>query len=186
MESLMVSSHSLTGERAAVQAIPTFEEIFTRYNAQIYSYLLGMVANPEQAQDLTQDTFVKAYRALPNVKELILPAWLYRIATNTALDALRHRKLIAWLPFGPDDEDRFRAPERDFSGEMAESEMVRQSLLALTPRQRACLLLRTRDGLSIDEICTAMKMSRDAVKATLYRGKERFRTAYRALEHAPQ
>jgi RNA polymerase sigma-70 factor (ECF subfamily) len=141
-----------------------------------------MVGNPEQAQDLTQDTFVKAYRALPNVKELILPAWLYRIATNTALDALRHRKLIAWLPFQPGDDDRYRAPERDLGGEMAESEMVRQSLLALTPRQRACLLLRTRDGLSIDEICAAMKMSRDAVKATLYRGKERFRTAYRALE----
>ena len=104
MESLMVSSHTLTGERVAVQAIPTFEEIFSRYNTQIYNYLLGMVGNPEQAQDLTQDTFVKAYRALPRVKELILPAWLYRIATNTALDALRHRKLIAWLPFQPGDD----------------------------------------------------------------------------------
>jgi len=182
----MVSSHTLTGERVAVQAIPTFEEIFTRYNGQIYNYLLGMVSSPEQAQDLTQDTFVKAYRAMPNIKELILPAWLYRIATNTALDALRHRKLIAWLPFGPGDDDRYRAPERDFGGEMAETEMVKQSLLALTPRQRACLLLRTRDGLGIDEICTAMNMSRDAVKATLYRGKERFRVAYRALEHKTQ
>ncbi|MCA1597620.1 MAG: RNA polymerase sigma factor, partial [Chloroflexi bacterium] len=62
--------------------------------------------------------------------------------------------------------------------QVAENEAVRHALAKLTPPQRACLLLRARDGLSIDEIAHAMSMSKGNVKITLYRAKERFRAVY--------
>jgi len=95
------------GERASVELARAeettlaFDEMVTRYHGRIYGYLLGMVGDAEQAQDLTQDTFLKAYKALPRTPDPVLPAWLYRIATNTALDALRHRRRLTWLPFAP-------------------------------------------------------------------------------------
>ncbi len=166
-----------TAQPAAAR--PSFDEMFTRYHGAVYGYILGMVGNPEQAQDLTQDTFVKAYKALPTTQELILPAWLYRIATNTALDALRHRRRLTWLPFAPGDDERLPAPEQDLPTHLADNEAMLLALGRLTPPQRACLLLRARDGLSIDEIATAMRMSRGNVKITLYRAKERFRAVYK-------
>lgn len=171
------------GSRVLEEAMrPTFDNIFARFHGPIYRYILGMVGNPEQAQDLTQDTFVKAYRALPTTGDLILPAWLYRIATNTALDALRHRRRLTWLPFAPGQDEAIPAEEPDLPTSLAEGEAVRLSLARLTPPQRACLLMRARDGLSLDEIAHAMKMSKGNVKITLFRAKERFRTVYLDLE----
>ncbi len=158
----------------------TFDEMFTRYHRQIYGYLRGMVGDVEQAEDLTQDTFLKAYTALPRTPDPALPAWLYRIATNTARDALRHRRRLTWLPFAPGDDDRLPAPDRALPTHLAEHEAVRHALARLMPPQRACLLLRARHGLSITEIAHAMRLSRGAVKMTLSRAKERFRAAYTA------
>ncbi len=172
------------GERASVElaraeeTTRAFDEMFTRYHGRIYGYLLGMVGDAEQAQDLTQDTFLKAYKALPRTPDPVLPAWLYRIATNTALDALRHRRRLTWLPFAPGDEERWAAPGADLPTRCAEREAIQTALTRLTPPQRACLLLRARDGLPIDEIARALGLSPANVKVTLSRAKERFRAAY--------
>jgi len=171
------------GERAdptpaRTEAALTFDEMFTRYHGRIYGYLVGMVGDAEQAQDLTQDTFLKAYKALPRTPSPVLPAWLYRIATNTALDALRHRRRLTWLPFSPDDEERWAAPGADLPTRCAEREAVQAALARLTPPQRACLLLRARDGFSIAEIARALDLSPGNVGVTLSRAKERFRAAY--------
>lgn len=182
MERAIVGEHAF-GSRVLEEAMrPTFDDIFVRYNGPIYGYILGMVGNPEQAQDLTQDTFIKAYKALPGTRELVLPAWLYRIATNTALDALRHRRRLFWLPFAPGDDERIAAPEQDLPTHIAENEALHSALARLTAPQRACLLMRARDGLSIDEIAHALGMSKGNVKITLYRAKERFRAAYAETE----
>jgi len=155
-----------------------FDAIFVRYHRSIYAYLLGMVGQPEQAQDLTQDTFLKAYMALPRPPDPALPAWLYRIATNTALDALRRCRRVTWLSFAPGDEDRWPAPAPDLPTRCAEREAVGVALARLSSRDRACLLLRARDGLTIAEIAHVLDLSPGAVKVALYRAKERFRTLY--------
>ncbi len=157
---------------------PTFDEMFTRYQRQIYGYLLGMVGDVEHAEDLTQDTLLKAYTALPRTADPALPAWLYRIATNTVLDALRRRCRRRWLPFAPGDKERWTDPAPDLSLRCAEQEAVWRALATLTPPQRACLLLRARDGLTLEEIAQALDLSTGAAKLTLYRAKERFRAAY--------
>jgi RNA polymerase sigma-70 factor (ECF subfamily) len=84
----------------------SFDQIYDEYKIPIYNYVYHLVGDREQADDLTQDTFLKAFRALPKMDaNLKLSAWLYRIATNTAYDALRRRKLIAWLPWQDLDHD---------------------------------------------------------------------------------
>jgi RNA polymerase sigma-70 factor (ECF subfamily) len=89
--------------------VADFEAIFTRYQTPITNFIYHLIGNREQAYDLAQDVFVKAYRALLNgtvVQPGALSAWLYRIASNTTTDSLRRRRLISWLPLSLFNEDR--------------------------------------------------------------------------------
>ena len=86
-----------------------FETLFTRFQTPIINFVFRLVGNREQAYDLAQDVFVKAYKALAGGTKIhagALSAWLYRIAANTATDALRRKRLIAWLPLSLFNEDR--------------------------------------------------------------------------------
>jgi RNA polymerase sigma-70 factor (ECF subfamily) len=92
-----------------VVTVEDFEEIFTRFQTPLINFVFRLVGNREQAYDLTQDVFVKAYRALAGgttIQAAALSSWLYRIASNTATDALRRRRLINWLPLSLFNEDR--------------------------------------------------------------------------------
>ena len=153
-----------------------FDEIFIRYHTHIYGYLLGLVGDIEQAQDLTQDTFLKAYKALPRTPDRAPPIWLYRLATDAALDALHCRRRSAPFPFAPITDAQWVAVEAGMASACAEHAATRMVLARLTPRQRACLLLRARDGFSIDEIAHILGISAGNVKVTLRRVKEQSRT----------
>lgn len=86
-----------------------FEDLFTRFQTPITNFIYRLVGNREQAFDLAQDVFVKAYRALSGgatIQAGALSSWLYRIASNTATDALRRRRLISWLPLSLFNDDR--------------------------------------------------------------------------------
>lgn len=86
-----------------------FETLFSRFQTPIINFVFRLVGNREQAYDLSQDVFVKAYKALAGGTKIhsgALSAWLYRIAANTATDALRRKRLIAWLPLSLFNEDR--------------------------------------------------------------------------------
>lgn len=92
-----------------VVGIDDFEDIFTRFQTPITNFVYRLVGNREQAYDLAQDVFVKAYRALAGgatIQAGALSSWLYRIASNTATDALRRRRLISWLPLSLFNDDR--------------------------------------------------------------------------------
>jgi len=89
--------------------VADFEAIFLRYQTPLINFIYHLIGNREQAYDLTQDVFVKAYKALLSgtvVQPGALSAWLYRIAANTTTDTLRRRRLIAWLPLSLFHEDR--------------------------------------------------------------------------------
>ena len=91
-----------TPDRAA------FDRLFEEFSAPIYNYVLRMVGDPDRAADVTQDTFIKAYRKLDSLTdEHSTKSWLYRIATNTAIDEMRRRRWVS--PIGIDDPDQ---PER--------------------------------------------------------------------------
>jgi RNA polymerase sigma-70 factor (ECF subfamily) len=96
-------------EAGPVVTIADFEDIFARFQTPLINFVFRLVGNREQACDLTQDVFVKAYRALSagtTIQAAALSSWLYRIASNTATDALRRRRLISWLPLSLFNEDR--------------------------------------------------------------------------------
>jgi RNA polymerase sigma-70 factor, ECF subfamily len=99
-----------TGEEQVQKVeVADFEQIFLRYQGPITNFIYHLIGNREQAYDLAQDVFVKAYKALLNgttVQPGALSAWLYRIAANTTTDTLRRRRLIAWLPLSLFNEDR--------------------------------------------------------------------------------
>ena len=89
--------------------VADFEAIFLRFQGPITNFIYHLIGNREQASDLAQDVFVKAYKALLNgtiVQPGALSAWLYRIAANTTTDTLRRRRLISWLPLSLFNEDR--------------------------------------------------------------------------------
>ena len=89
--------------------VADFETIFLRFQGPITNFIYHLIGNREQAYDLAQDVFVKAYKALlggTQVQPGALSAWLYRIAANTTTDTLRRRRLIAWLPLSLFNEDR--------------------------------------------------------------------------------
>src|SRR6266581_4186137 len=89
--------------------VADFEAIFLRFQGPITNFIYHLIGNREQACDLAQDVFVKAYKALLGgtvVQPGALSAWLYRIAANTTTDTLRRRRLISWLPMSMFNEDR--------------------------------------------------------------------------------
>jgi len=96
-------------EQAQKVDVADFEAIFLRFQGPITNFIYHLIGNREQASDLAQDVFVKAYKALLGgtiVQPGALSAWLYRIAANTTTDTLRRRRLISWLPMSLFNEDR--------------------------------------------------------------------------------
>lgn len=169
-----------------------FEAIYNRYERRLYAFIYRLMGNSEDAYDLTQDTFVKAYTALPRTApDLNLSAWLHRIAANACMDVLRRRKLIRWLPWETFDTNPALEPPAsdDPVGEYNQAETsgeVQALLDKLTPKHRMSLILREYQGMSCDEIGTVMGMSRSAVKSLLFRAREEFRQVYlKQYGHAP-
>jgi len=108
LATLSASSPAPTPEPEPVN-IADFEAIFLRYQTPITNFIYHLLGNREQAYDLAQDVFVKAYKALLGgtvVQSGALSAWLYRIATNTTTDTLRRKRIISWLPLSLFNEDR--------------------------------------------------------------------------------
>jgi RNA polymerase sigma-70 factor (ECF subfamily) len=156
----------------------SFETIFETYRPAISRYLTGMVRDAALAEDLCQDTFVSAYKAVPNLHdEAQLAPWLYRIATNKAISALRRKRLIAWVPFDLYLHDR--SGRRDIADDVAAGDAVARALDRLPHDQVACLLGHA-EGLTYADLSQTLDCSLAAVKQRLYRARLAFRSAYAA------
>lgn len=161
----------------------SFERIYDEFKTPIYNYIYHLVGNREQADDLTQDTFMKAFKALPKMDaSLKLSAWLYRIATNTAYDALRRRKLIAWMPWQDLDHEPADVESADPQETIGTSELVQAALRRMPRHYRAALLLYTQEGFSYAEIASTLNIAESGVKMYLSRARHSFREHYRTLE----
>lgn len=180
LESLVALARG--GDRAA------FAELFHRYNTRICTYLTRLVGNGELGRDLTQDTFLAAWRALPGMPaNLRFEPWLYRIATNTARSHLRRARLISWLPWVTEEGGHPPGTQAGPEERVGEAERMTLALARLAPRCRACLLLQVEGGFSQREIAELLGISEKSVSAYVSRGREQFRGAYAALEaeHEP-
>jgi RNA polymerase sigma-70 factor (ECF subfamily) len=123
-----------------------FEELFRDFRGPILNYLYRLIGDASRAEELTQDVFVKAYRALVRLPaDANHRAWLYRIATNTAYDHLRRRKLVQWLPLL--DRDVPDLAHNNPETALGEQESVQQALAQLAPKYRAPLILSCARGI---------------------------------------
>ncbi len=170
------------GEALRRQDAAEFEALYRAFAPELERYLFRLVGDPSLAQDLLQDTFVKAYRALPHTRPgALLPRpWIYTIATNTARSAVRRAGWKRALSFGraASGEDAPDTRSAGFETRYAEADLVERALASIKPDHAAPLLLHWREGFSIDELCEILGLSRDNLKKRLYRAKRAFAEAY--------
>jgi RNA polymerase sigma-70 factor (ECF subfamily) len=169
-----------------------FEALVQRYERQIYAFTYRMMGNPDDAFDLTQECFIRAYKNIDRTNaELNVSAWLHRIASNACLDQLRRRKRIRWLPWDNAKHEPLlnthpiENPERVAMAVETTSD-VQLALDDMTPRNRQALVLREYEGMSTKEIGEIMGLSRSAVKSVLFRAREEFRKVYRQRFGEPE
>ncbi|MFH1084971.1 MAG: RNA polymerase sigma factor [Chloroflexota bacterium] len=161
--------------RAEVDA--AFERLFASYRQPILHYLQRLLGDWAGAEEVGQDVFVRAYRALPALPaDANERAWLYRIATNAAYDQLRRRRLIQWLPLL--ERTRSAAAPDDPEATVMEHTAVQSALDRIPAKYRAPLVLYSVQGYSVQEISTMIGISEGAVKTRLYRAREMFRAYY--------
>lgn len=145
-----------------------------RYYASINRYLVRLLGDAPLAEDLTQETFLDAYVALPRLQpDSNIGAWLFQIATNRARKQLRRQRLVRWLSL-----DAFSGAGGGFEEQVARQDAVGAVLARLPDDDRICLLLQTWAGLSTAEIARALGKREDAVRMTLVRARRRFRALY--------
>src|SRR5262249_17052439 len=123
----------------------------------------------------------KAYRALDRGAAPENPhAWLYAIATNTALSAVRRRRLLSWIPLARGENADMVARCGDLGERSAERELLVNALARL-PNPDACLLLRFQQGLTYEELAAVLRLSAPAAKMRVCRARAAFRAIYLSL-----
>jgi RNA polymerase sigma-70 factor (ECF subfamily) len=153
-----------------------FELLYNAYRGRIFTFLLRLARSSETADDLAQETFVKAYGALARCEpETKLLPWLYRIANNTAIDHFRRRTHFTWLPFiaigGTAQEPR----AIDEHGRVPERADIATVLATLPPENAAALLLHATEGYSYDEIAKIQGCTLAAVRSRIARARAAFK-----------
>jgi RNA polymerase sigma-70 factor (ECF subfamily) len=173
---------SASWDRDAAHAF--VEDLFARHHTEIHAYLLRMLRDSELAADLTQDAFVKAYRAYDTLEASEnARAWLYRIAHRVALDELRRRRIIRFLPFTGEHKGAAPSPEHLIMDLRLSGELQR-ALERIPERQRSALLLAELHDLTGLELAQALGVSHVAARALLTRARESLRQALAAERKA--
>jgi RNA polymerase sigma-70 factor (ECF subfamily) len=162
-------------ETGDADAAALTEALFRQHELALCSYLARLTGDVARAQDLTQETFIRAYQALMRGEQWDNPhAWLYRVASRLATDDYRRRKLFEWLPLLRTEPD----PAAGVEASTVERVAVQVALDALPPKYRVPLVLYTYERYTVAEIAETLELSVSAVKMRLSRAREKFRRAY--------
>jgi RNA polymerase sigma-70 factor (ECF subfamily) len=156
-----------------------FELLYATYKGRLYTFLLRMVGEPELADDVTQDVFTKVYGLLPTLEHghRVLP-WLYRVASNAAIDHLRRRRRFAWFRLGGLAGTREEPRSPDEHARVPEQDHVQTVLRSLPPENAAALLLHALEGYSYKEIGEIQGVTMTAVRSRIARARAAFRDRY--------
>ncbi len=157
------------------------ELLYTAYRGRVYGYLIRFLGDAELADDLTQDCFTKAYGAIAKLpRDAKLLPWLYRIATNAAIDATRRRKRITWLGIGRLGGTTAEPRIDDAHGRLADQQAIQTTLRTLPPESAAALLLHALEGYSYKEIAEIQGTTLTAVRSRIARARAAFKDRYEA------
>lgn len=168
---------------AAKGDLESFEEIYRASSGFVYSVVLRIANNRHDAEEVTQEVFIKIYKNLKNFKfESSFKTWIYRIAVNAAINT--SKKIVKGRYKRSDFDVAIQTePGKDMTREVIErkdKEKVIASLLGmLNSDQRTCMVLRAIQGLSYKEIAEALKININTVRSRLKRAKEILLTSKR-------
>ena len=168
-----------------------YRELVRRYERPIFSLIYRMVRNREQAEDLSQETFVKALNAIESYRpEYKFSSWLFKIANNVAIDHLRRRELD---PLSLDGSPHALPPEAVQAtalqlGDRQETALeeleakelggeIERAIALLRPEYRSCILLRHVEGRPYEEIATMLDLPLGTVKTYIHRARGELREA---------
>ena len=167
---------------------PESREMLTAHRAAIHRYILSMMRDPAEAEDLTQDTFLRAHNKLPTLKDHSkLVAWLYRIATNVCRDRFRQaswRNRPQSLDAPPDGATAVSeaealaddAPRLDLALQQAEMSSCVQDYVATLPDSyRSVILLHDCEAMTNPEIADMLELTLSTVKIRLHRARTKLR-----------
>ncbi|MET1036551.1 MAG: RNA polymerase sigma factor SigE [Arthrobacter sp.] len=163
---------------AAETGVPSWEEIVETHSPKVYRLAYRLTGNRFDAEDLTQETFVRVFRSLHNFTPGTLGGWLHRITTNLFLDQARRRNRIRFDALAEDSESRMPGkepgPERSFEHNNLDID-VQAALDALPPDFRAAVVLCDLEGLSYEEVAAALGVKLGTVRSRIHRGRSLLR-----------
>lgn len=159
-----------------------FEQLVKRHERLVYSVAYKMLGNEQDAQDASQEAFVKAYLSLQSFAgQSRFSVWLYRLTSNVCIDMLRKREPARQSLSAMDEdggEEQLDIPDERFSPETElERRELRRSidrgLMSLSPEYRQVLILRELGGHSYDEISAALELDKGTVKSRIFRARKK-------------
>ena len=163
--------------------VNAYEYLVKAYEKKVYNLALRMVGNSEDAYDMSQEAFIKAYNSLHSFRgDSKFSVWLYRIVSNVCLDYLRARNRKATVSLSVENDDG-EDVELDIADEASSPQAlldrsltrdaVRRGLQALPPDHREILLLREIQGLSYEEIADTLDLEVGTVKSRIFRARKK-------------
>jgi RNA polymerase sigma-70 factor, ECF subfamily len=169
-----------------------FRLLVDRHTRSIYSVAWRMTGNQQDAEEIVQETFLRAYRSLQRFElRSSFATWLYRIAVNRSLDFLKAKKMTDTYSISenpePEEDDREvqvmttnPGPERLLLSAEAR-EKITQAISLLSPAERVAFTMRHMEGKSIEEICKALNLRASAAKNSIFRAVQKIRQQLEAL-----
>jgi RNA polymerase sigma factor (sigma-70 family) len=158
---------------------PAWDEVVREHSGRVYRLAYRLTGNRPDAEDLTQEVFVRVFRALDRYRPGTFEGWLHRITTNLFLDLARRRARIRFEAL-PDDAERVpgreRSPEQVYVDENLDDD-VQRALAALPPDFRAPVVLCDIEGLSYEEIAATLGVKLGTVRSRIHRGRSQLREA---------
>ncbi|MFH8365751.1 RNA polymerase sigma factor SigE [Streptomyces sp. NPDC018031] len=162
---------------------PTWEEIVSMHSGRVYRLAYRLTGNQHDAEDLTQEVFVRVFRSLSTYTPGTFEGWLHRITTNLFLDMVRRRQRIRFDALGEDAAERLPSrepsPQQHFNDTHFDAD-VQQALDTLAPEFRAAVVLCDIEGLSYEEIAATLGVKLGTVRSRIHRGRSHLR---KALKH---
>ena len=161
---------------------PTWDEVVRTHSARVFRLAYRLTGNRHDAEDLTQDVFVRVFRSLADYTPGTFEGWLHRITTNLFLDSVRRKSRVRFDPL-PDDAERLAgstpSPATEVDDRLFEPD-VQRALDSLSPEFRAAVVLCDIEGLSYEEIAATLDIKLGTVRSRIHRGRAQLREALEA------
>jgi RNA polymerase sigma-70 factor (ECF subfamily) len=168
-----------TSASASVAHEAQFEQLYRDERTKVYNLAARVVGNPEDAADIVQDVFTRAYVRPPRRgDDGSLDAWLHRVTVNACYDCLRRRGTRAAAPL---DDTELLDPAEDGFATAETRRAIREALASMNVRYRTALVLRDLHGLDVREIAAAMSVSSATARVLLHRSRRAFRRSFQEL-----